>query len=268
VGTSPPRPAALAGAQAPLRFTSAPARGRVYAGSRTVRVTDVTPAGRLRLDAFARYLQEVAEDDVADTGWVAPYDWLLRRCVVAAHGYPVLGDQVALRTFCTGTGPRWAERTTTLAGPGGDLMQATAVWVAIGRDGQPAELGPGFHSFYGQAAGARRVSARLTLPAPGPSAAGRPWPVRASDFDPAGHVNNTVHWAAAEDALVGLSWQPAAAELEYHRPILPGDAPRLLVSAAAEEVRFWLMDGGTRLASGRVAALPGSPSARQAETKS
>lgn len=256
--TYPERPATPTGAGALPRFTPGPCRGRVYAGSRTVRVTDVTPAGRLRLDAFARYLQEVAEDDVADTGWQAPYDWLLRRCAVLARGYPVLGDRVALRTFCTGTGPRWAERTTTLAGPGGDLMQATALWVAMGRDGRPAELGPGFHSLYGQAAGGRRASARLTLPAPGPAAAARPWPVRASDFDPAGHVNNSVHWAAAEDILAGVGWLPAAAELEYHRPILPGDTPRLLATPAHAEALFWLVDGGTRLASGRLATLPGA----------
>jgi acyl-ACP thioesterase len=245
----------------------------VYACSRTVRATDVTPAGRLRLDAFARYLQEAAEDDVADSGWEAPatvlsheavgaalppepspapYDWLLRRCAVTADGYPVRGDRVTLCTSCTGTGPRWAERTTTLAGPDGDLMQATAVWVAIGRDGQPAELGPGFHRRYGQAAG-RRVSARLTLRPPAASAAARPWPLRASDFDLAGHVNNAVHWAAAEDVLAGLGWVPGVAELEYHRPILPGDAPRLLTDAAADQVLFWLVDGDRRLASGRLA---------------
>jgi acyl-ACP thioesterase len=227
----------------------------VYATSRTVRSTDVTPAGRLRLDAFARYLQEAAEDDVTDTGWEAPYDWLLRRCAVSARGYPVRGDRVTLRTFCTGTGPRWAERTTTLAGPAGDLIQATAVWVAIGRGGKPAELGPDFHRFYGEAAAGRQVSARLTLPAPSPSATGRAWPVRASDFDPAGHVNNAVHWEAAEDMLAGLDWLPAAAELEYHRPILPGDIPQLLASHAADQVLFWLVNGEGRLASGRLATM-------------
>jgi acyl-ACP thioesterase len=225
----------------------------VYATSRTVRATDVTPARRLRLDAFARYLQDAAEDDVADTGWAAPYDWLLRRCVVSARGYPVLGDRVTLDTFCTGTGPRWAERTTTLAGPGGDLMQATAVWVAVGRDGQPSELGPGFHHFYGQAAGGRRVTARLTIPAPVPAAAGSAWPLRATDFDPAGHVNNAVHWAVAEGILAGLDWLPVTAELEYHRPVLPGDTPQLLTSVAADQALFWLVNGEGRLASGRLA---------------
>jgi acyl-ACP thioesterase len=253
---SPSRPAAPSDAGAEAGFTPCPARGRVYATSRMVRAGDVTPAGRLRLDAFARYLQEAAEDDVADTGGQAAYDWLLRRCAVSARGYPVLGDRVTLHTFCTGTGPRWAERTTTLAGPAGELMQATAIWVAISPAGQPSPLGADFHRFYGEAAGGRRVSARLTLPAPDPTADGRPWPVRASDFDPAGHVNNTVHWQAAEDILAGLGWLPAAAELEYHQPVLPGATPRLLASHATGQALFWLVNGQQRLASGRLATMP------------
>lgn len=253
---SPASPAGANGAGAEPRFTSGPVRGRVYATSRTVRAADVTPAGRLRLDAFARYLQEAAEDDVADSGFQAPYDWLLRRCAVLARGYPMLGDRVMLRTFCTGTGPRWAERTTTLTGPAGELMQATAMWVAIGGDGKPAELGPDFHRLYGEAAGGRRVSARLMLPAPDGSAEGRAWPVRASDFDPAAHVNNAVHWEAAEDVLAGLDWLPASAEMEYHQPILPGDSPRLLAGGSGEEVMFWLVNDQGRLASGRLAMRP------------
>src|SRR5215831_9616535 len=45
-----------------------PGTGRIYSTRRIVRSTDVTPSGRLRLDALARYLQIVAEDDVADSG--------------------------------------------------------------------------------------------------------------------------------------------------------------------------------------------------------
>src|SRR6266581_3445588 len=51
-------------------FSPSPARGRVFTtAARVVRSTDVTPAGRLRFDALARYLQEAAEDDLADAGW-------------------------------------------------------------------------------------------------------------------------------------------------------------------------------------------------------
>ena len=69
------------------------------------------------------------------------------------------------RTFCSATGPRWAERTTTLSGPSGDLVQARAIWVAITRaDGHPCPLGPVFHRLYGPSAGGRQVSARLSHP--------------------------------------------------------------------------------------------------------
>jgi len=49
----------------------------VFATVQVVRGTDVAPSGRLRLDALARYLQDAAEDDLADAGWDEPYGWLL-----------------------------------------------------------------------------------------------------------------------------------------------------------------------------------------------
>lgn len=231
-------------------FQPDPAAGRVYTAVRTARSTDVTPAGRLRFDALARYLQEAAEDDVADAGMTGRYGWLLRRCEVSVVGYPSHGEQLRLRTFCSGTGPRWAERTTTVAGPGGDLIQARALWVAVDpATGQPCPLGGDFQRVYGPATGGRRVSAKLSHPAPDGRWTGRDWPLRASDFDTAGHVNNSVHWLAVEDVLAGLDWLPAAAELEYHRPILPGSRVRLITGEDGSQVRAWLAEGQHRLAS-------------------
>jgi acyl-ACP thioesterase len=262
-------PEASPAPSSPPPFRAEPPGGRVFAGSRPIRSTDVTPSGRFRLDALARYLQDVAEDDVAETGWQAPYGWLLRRCSLVIRGYPGPGERLGLRTFCSATGPRWAERTTTVAGPRGDLIQATAIWVAADpATGRPCPLGEDFLRIYGPATQGRRVSARLSLPgpesvlpAPGPGG-GRDWPLRASDFDQAGHVNNTVHWAAVEDVLAGLGWLPAAAELEYHRPILPASRPRLLTAPAGPAGpagpgrpggRYtWLLDGTERLASARL----------------
>ena len=66
-------------------FVPDPSAGRIYTTARTVRSTDATPGGRLRLDALARYLQEAAEDDVIDAGWQEPYDWLLRKSAVTVR---------------------------------------------------------------------------------------------------------------------------------------------------------------------------------------
>lgn len=231
-----------------------PADGRVFATERIVRTTDAAPDGRLRLDAVARYLQEAAEDDIADSGWGEPCAWLLRKCALAVAGFPRLGERVSLRTFCSALGPRWAERTTTLSAPGGGAIQARAVWVAVDpATGAPAALGPRFREIYGPSAQGRAVSARLSHPGPDPLSPGRPWPLRACDFDAAGHVNNTVHWAAVEDALTGSGWLPGSAEIEYHQPVLPSCEPLLVSRLSPAALNVWLVNGGTRLASARLA---------------
>ena len=77
-----PRPATAA------EFLPPPAAGRVFTADYPIRRTDVTQGGRLRLDALARYLQDVAEDDVADSGFAEPYGWLVRRSAVTIRGWP------------------------------------------------------------------------------------------------------------------------------------------------------------------------------------
>ena len=230
-------------------FAADPAQGRVFTSARQVQSTEVTPAGRLRLDTLARYLQQAAEDDVSEAGWDSSYLWLLRRVALAVRGFPAHRERVSLRTYCSATGPRWAERTTTVSGTDGDLIQSTAIWVAVSADGRPVPLGESFQRVYGPSAGGRQVSARLSHPGLPGSAEGRPWPLRAADFDTAGHVNNAVHWAAVEDELVGLDWLPGRAELEYHRPILPGAEPELVTAREPGELRAWLRQGRQRLAS-------------------
>jgi acyl-ACP thioesterase len=253
-------------------FLAEPADGRVFGTRRLVRSTEVTPDGRLRLDALARYLQAAAEDDLADAGGPGPFLWLVRRTAVTVGRFPRLAERIEVRTFCSGTGPCWAERTTTISGSRGGLVQAVAVWAAVSRDdGRPAELGPRFHEVYGAAAGGRTVSARLTHPRPPAGVPAVPWPLRAADFDPAGHVNNAIHWAAAEDVLAGLDWLPTVAEMEYYRPVRPGAATALATArdpapagpagpaapaagpATPGGVSAWLLDAdGQRLASARL----------------
>lgn len=245
-------PAANAGTS--REFLPEPATGRVFAGSRTVRATDVTPGGRLRFDALARYLQDVAEDDLTDAGGAASYGWLVRRCTVTVRSYPATGASLRLRTFCSAVGPRWAERTTTVRCESGDLMQARAVWVALSRStGRPAPLDQAFHEHYGEATEGRRVSARLSHPAPPAEAAGRPWPLRAADVDKAGHVNNAIPWAAVEDVLAAEGPVPTTAEIEYHGEILPEEQPHLLTRHTVDGRYVWLTGGGHRLVSARLA---------------
>ena len=234
-------------------FRPDPSSGRVYAARRFVRSTDVTPSGRLRLDALARYLQTAAEDDLADSGALDPAAvWLVRRCEVVVRGFPVMSDRLELRTFCSGTGPRWAERITTVSGPAGEL-QASAVWACVSREtGRPVAPGEEFLRVYGESAAGNSVSARLSLPRPADGAIGRSWPLRAADFDTAGHVNNAVTWAAVEDVLAEVGWLPGCATVEYHRAILPGCEPRLVTAPDAAGALMWLVTDGHVLAAARL----------------
>ncbi len=234
-----------------------PDAGREFTTRRLVRSTDVTPSGRLRLDSLARYLQWAAEDDVADSGLAEPVVWLVRRCELRITALPVMGERLSVRTFCSGTGPRWAERTTTLSGQDGqDFVRATAVWAAVGRgDGRPVPLSAEFLRTYGESAAGRLVSVRLAHPRPASAAAagGIGWPLRTADFDTAGHVNNAVHWAVVEDELGASGWLPAVAEIEYHRAVTPGCTPRLVTRRGETETMLWLLDGQRLLASARLA---------------
>ena len=56
-----------------------PASGRTFRVGYRIRLSDTDASGRLRLDAVARYLQDAAIDDVAETNWGAPeHLWVLR----------------------------------------------------------------------------------------------------------------------------------------------------------------------------------------------
>jgi acyl-ACP thioesterase len=243
-------------------FRPEPASGRVYTTHRIVRSTDVLPSGRLRLDALARYLQAAAEDDLSDSGLIEPVVWLVRRCELRIRALPAMGERLRIATFCSGTGPRWAERTTTLCAPdGAPLVMASALWALVsGADGRPVPLSADFLTTYGESAGGRVVSARLSHPRPraidgnGVGTESRPavWPLRAVDFDTAGHVNNAVHWAVVEDELAAGSWVPSVAEVEYHRAIVPGCMPQVVTDRREGETLLWLQADGRLLASARL----------------
>lgn len=227
-----------------------PARGRRYSATRRVRLGDVDPRGRMRLDAIARHLQDVAADDATDSGLDG--GWVVRRTLIAVNRPPTLAEDLDLTTFCTGTGRSWAERRTSIAGTRGAAVEAVSLWVHVDPvSGRPAALGEAFHTRYGEAAGERRVSSRLALPGPSPDAETRPWAVRAVDLDVFDHVNNASHWPALEEVMAGTSTDRAGvAEIEYLVPVDVDTRVELRAAVAAAGVWAWLVaDGRVHTAS-------------------
>lgn len=209
------------------RLLDLPTEGRRFVTTRPARFGDLSPGGRLRLDAIARYVQDVASDDTTDAGLENDMAWVARRTAVELRTTPGFREPLTLTTFCTGFGGRWAERRVSIVGAEGASIETVSLWVHLDADShRPAPLPDDFHEIYGQAAHGRTVSARLQHTADVPPEASRtPWALRFTDFDLLGHVNNAATWAMVEEAVVGRRHlrPPLRAELEYRLPIEQGD---------------------------------------------
>ncbi|MET0909248.1 MAG: acyl-ACP thioesterase domain-containing protein, partial [Ilumatobacteraceae bacterium] len=210
-----------------------PPTGRRYSATGRVRLGDADPRGCLRLDGLARHLQDVANDDAVDSGLTNAVAWVVRRTLIAIDQVPLLGETLTLTTFCSGTGRSWAERRTSIRGDRGGSVEAASLWVQVdAATDRIRALDDEFHQIYGDAAGGRRVSARLSLPGPGPvtdDITSRPWPIRTVDLDVLGHVNNAAQWAILEESLAGgASDRHGIAEIEHLAPVDVADSPATL----------------------------------------
>jgi acyl-ACP thioesterase len=180
-----------------------PGAGRLFAGVHRVRLADVTPTGRMRLDGVARHLQDIAADDSRDSGLEGSEYWVVRRTTIAVHRFPEYQQLLAVSTWCGGVGSHWAERRTRFVdeGTGDVLVDAAALWVKVDAISmRPARVGTQFLDLYASATRGRKVSAKLSHNDPS-THSGSPWPLRFADFDALQHVNNAVGWEPVEEVL-------------------------------------------------------------------
>lgn len=229
-------------------LVSRPPAGRVFRRQATGRLADVAPSGRVRLDALARWLQDVAVADWVDSGLDGNGAWVVRRMRMRVERFPRMDEPVEVETFCSGTGSLWAERRTTVRGDAGALVEAVALWIHLAPDGsRPQPLPDGFEDVYGEAIAGRRVRARLRHPDEPPAGASRrPWRFRAADLDVAAHVNNAVYWEVIEEDLGHLPAEASLdAEVEHRAPADAGDATIL----SAGPMRWLVAPTGELLAT-------------------
>lgn len=187
-------------------ITPRPGQGRVFEAGRRVRLGDISPDGKVRFDALARYLQDIARDDSADAEYPDPMAWVVRRTLIEASHFPRFQEWLELSTWCSGFGSRWAERSTEIRGDRGSVVHAVSVWVHVNPgSGMPMKLSDMFHRTWGASAAGRRVSARLVLPQePSPQSKRLNWTLRVSDLDVMNHMNNAAHWSALVEAAARL----------------------------------------------------------------
>ena len=246
----------------PVELVSVPDEGRVFTTIRRVRLGDASPGGRLRLDAVARMLQDISDDDTRSAGFDDAAGWVVRRTTLHIDRFPTYLEVLHARTWCSATGGRWAERRVELSGESGGVVEAATLWVHLDPSTlRPLALPTRFHEIFGESTGGRTVRSTLHhRPLPTDIGPPRPFPLRFSDFDVMGHMNNANYWAAIEEELARRRdlRAPVRAEVEYREAIDPGAAVDVYVCDADTSFELWLAERGSSrvYASARVEAQP------------
>jgi acyl-ACP thioesterase len=231
-----------------------PEHGRKFSATRRVRLGDVTPKGRMRLDAAARYLQDIAADDGHDAIGPAADPWVVRRTRFEVEQFPVLREEVEVTTWASAAGGRWAERRTSIVGERGGRIEGAALWVYVDLDtGRPKRLSDDFWQHYGESIGDETLSARLHHPNSPDGATVIAWTPRFADFDVLGHVNNAVYWAIVEEHVDVKA--PVSLEVEFRGGLDRGQ----LVEVVAEGDALWILGDGEVAASARVEQAAARP---------
>ena len=203
-----------------------PEQGRVFSEP-PVRpgLADCAPTGRVRLDALARFVQDIAYADADDVGLSRATAWVVRRTRMRVARFPRFGEHLELATFCSGLGRMWAERRTSIAGDGAGEVEVVSLWVHLDPvRGRPTPLTEQELAVWGESAASRKVTARLRHPAPEKPDDGFPWSFRHTECDLAGHINNAAYLQPLEEELIqGEDLESIDVEIEYRSPAQAGD---------------------------------------------
>jgi acyl-ACP thioesterase len=249
----------------PKELQARPPEVRAFSQNRQPGFADCAPSGRIRLDALACWLQDIAYADVEDAGLAQSAVWVVRRTRIRVNRFPRFGERFALTTFCSGLGRMWAERRTDIVVDGGTAegadsgtgeqagrgageradVQAVSLWVHLDAESwRPSRLTEAeIWTYTGAGAPSRRVSARLRHPVPESLDGGAPWTFRLTECDIADHVNNAAYWQPLEEELLAHpDPEELDVEIEYRAPAQPGvkrvvrDGPRRWIVGDGEEL--------------------------------
>lgn len=233
-----------------------------FSTSLTVRTGDVDPQLRLRLDSIARYLQDIATDNLEAAGHARsdPY-WIVRRTVIDVVEPISWPATVHQQRWCSGLSTRWANMRVRLTAthqtnplnprerPDG-LVETEAFWINVNSRGVPARISEsGFDTLAATTDTHRLRWAAMTGARP-PEVLGQGAPedrrhvLRSTDFDPLQHLNNAAYFAAVEDELLlhpDLLRRRHRVVIEYFRPVVAGSIMTIRRRRQENELQMWML---------------------------
>ncbi len=230
-----------------------PSEGRRFADERRVRLDDAGPNGLLRLDAIARFLQDVATDDYLDAGFEEGRAWVLRRALISVSRPARFNESLRLTTWCSGFGSRYAERSTQIRGNSGARIDSAALWIYLdNKTWVPKRLDPEFLAIFGPSTGDRRIGATLShSEAPG-DCLRKSWTPLYCDMDIWNHVNNSRYWAVVVEEAADEGLITYRAEIEHRSPLNAGKEVEILISKSKSGLKTWFKSQGDLCASANV----------------
>jgi acyl-ACP thioesterase len=239
-----------------------PTEGTPFETGWPVHVADTAPDQRLRLDAVARYLQDIGFehlDAVEDGG--AHLGWVVRRTVIDVLKPIEIGERVTLRRWCSALSNRWCNMRVQVCGSRGGLIETEAFLIHFGTEsGVPARMSDRFMAPMLAITTEHRLRWKAALIDPMPPAdelgvQSRPFPLRVTDIDLLEHVNNAVYLSAVEEVLAGHAELKSGSHrtvIEYTKPVRSGDDLWLVARRSGLYLDLWFAVGAQARAVARV----------------
>ncbi|MDN5756962.1 MAG: thioesterase [Tomitella sp.] len=245
--------------------TAISAAPQCFETSYRVRTGDVDQQKALRLDSVARYLQDVAYDNLEAAGFARtdPF-WVVRRTVVDVIEPISWPGTVTLQRWCASLSTRWTNMRVRITSEHGTnrlnpherpagLIETEAFWINVNERGLPTRISDGGLELLASTTDEYRLRWQAMNPRTPPSADSvgaqrdRMHVLRSTDFDPLEHLNNAAYWAAVEDELVyhpDLTACPHRAVIEYLRPVPPGSEIVVRRRRTQDQLQMLSVDGG------------------------
>ncbi|MFI6040415.1 acyl-[acyl-carrier-protein] thioesterase [Nocardia sp. NPDC051321] len=227
-----------------------------------VRAADVDRHGRLRLDGIARYLQDIAWEDLNASGFVdSDPAWIVRRTVIEVIKPVRWPDHVTLRRWCSGVSTRWANMRVRITSDAGGLIETEAFWINVDeKAGTTARISDsGFAHLAATTDQLRlRWAPMLDATPPQRSAGDLTYPIREVDIDLLMHMNNAAYWQAVEQFLPahsGLLAQPYRAIIEYNAPITGDQSLHIRSGDRGTGLELWFVTAEKCHAAAQISAI-------------